>query len=406
MKKCKFSFIILCLTILSIIAPLPVLAETHYAANCELATVKALIANAKVRAGDVVVIPAGSCTWGEKKTYLSITKDITLQGAGKGQTIINLSETGGQYTNGTIRINAVATVKSMTINGANTAPVCAFSTASKNGWRITDIDYNGGTKDAYFVYAGKVYGVIDNNDITGNVGNAELIFARGPDNSWQTAHSIGGADNVFIENNTFNGKGYVCDINANGRAVIRYNTITGNMKIDGHGVASNTPPRGVRHMEIYNNNWTSPEANITAMEIRGGGGRIFNNTVKSSSARFHLTDYGYLSAVWGNFGKVCKCPSDYPVIDQIGMGMDSGPREPMYLWNNSKGGVLWTPATLSWKSTAACEATCGAFALSDVIKAGRDYFVSDTKPAAMAGYTPYLYPHPLTRATSGPITLK
>ncbi len=374
-------------------------AATYTAASVSMSDVQSEINNAGP--GDTVVIPAGTSTWGTGGSYLNVNKAITLRGAGQGQTIINLSDSGGKYTNGTIRISAAATVRGMTINGSNANPVTAFSTSTSNVWRITDIDYNGGTSGAYLVYVGNVYGLIDNNDITGAVGNAELIFVRGPLDSWQTPNSIGGADNLFIEDNTFRGLGYVCDINSNGRAVLRYNTITGKMKIDGHGKASNSPPRGVRHMEIYNNTWTNTGSYWTAVELRGGGGRVFNNVIESSSTIWvTLTDYGY-TAAWSNFGNTCQCPSDYPVDDQIGVGMDpkTAASEPMYLWNNTKAGAPWV---LSWKSTNSCTATCGEFGLSDVIQEGRDYFMSDTKPAAMSGYTPYKYPHPLTVAPSPP----
>lgn len=369
-------------------------AATHTAATCSQSDVGTAIRAASE--GDVVLIPAGDCTWGASGTYLSVKKAITVQGAGKGVTNITLSETGGTWGNAVIRISAAAIVRSMTINGPNTSPVAAFSTSTANGWRITDIDYNGGTKGAYFVYVGNVYGLIDNNDITGNAGTAELIFVRGPTDSWQTPHSMGGADNVFIEDNTFNGIGYVSDCNSNARCVIRYNTITGPMKVDGHGVASNTPARGVRHMEIYNNALTNTASYWAVMELRGGGGRVFNNTITAAGSWVILTDYGY-TATWPNFGNVCQCPANYPVTDQIGVGIDtkSAASEPMYLWNNTKAGVMLTSSTLTWKSTANCTATCGAFNLTDVIKEGRDYFISDTKPAAMSGYTPYTCPHPL-----------
>ncbi len=380
----------------------PVWAATYTAASVSMSDVQSVINNADP--GDTVVIPEGTSTWGTGGAYLSVNKAIILRGAGQGKTIITLSDSGGIYTNGTIRISAAATVESMTINGSNANPVTAFSTSTSNGWRITDIDYNGGTSGAYFVYVGNVYGLIDNNDITGAVGNAELIFVRGPTDSWQTPHSIGGADNLFIEDNTFNGRGYVCDINSNGRAVLRYNTINGPMKIDGHGKASNGPPRGVRHMEVYNNTWTNTSNYWMALTLRGGGGRVFNNVIKSASAIWvNLTDYGY-TAAWPNFDNTCQCPSDYPVDDQIGVGMDpkKGASEPVYLWNNTKAGVPWV---LSWKSTARCTETCGEFSVSDVIQEGRDYFMSDTKPAAMSDYTPYEYPHP-RRKLSPPLNLR
>ncbi len=379
-----------------------VLAATYTASSVSMSDVQSEIN--KAGTGDTVVIPAGTSVWGTDGAYLSVNKIITLTGAGQGETIITLSDSGGIYTNGTLRISAAATVKSMTINGSNINPVTAFSTSASNGWRITDIDYNGGTSGAYFVYVGNVYGLIDNNDITGAAGNAELIFVRGPTDSWQIPHSIGGADNVFIEDNTFNGRGYVCDINSNGRAVLRYNTITGRNKIDGHGKASNGPPRGVRHMEVYNNTWTNTSNYWMALTLRGGGGRVFNNVIESSSAIWvNLTDYGY-TAAWSNFDNTCQCPSDYPVDDQIGVGMDpkTAASEPMYLWNNTRNGVPWT---LSWKSTDSCTATCGDFKVSDVIQEGRDYFMSDTKPAAISDYTPYEYPHP-RRNLSSPLNLR
>jgi hypothetical protein len=36
--------------------------------------------------------------------------------------------------------------------------------------------------------------------------------------------------------------------------------------------------------------------------------------------------------------------------------------------------------------------------MSAIVQEGRDYFVSATKPAALASYAPYACPHPLTGA--------
>jgi len=368
-------------------------AVTYTAATCSADDVASAIALAF--SGDTVIIPAGECTWATNRTYLSVNKAITLTGEGQGITIITLSDSGGLYGNGTIRISAAATVRSMTINGSNVNRVTAFSVSTANGWRITDIDYNGGTAGAYFVIVGNTYGLIDNNDITGAAGTAELIFIRGPTDSWQTVNSIGGADNVFIENNTFNGSGYVCDINSNGRAVIRYNTITGKMKVDGHGIASNTPAHSFRHMEIYNNLWTNVEegGSWNAIEFRGGTGRIFNNTINNTLlGKIVLKDYCVLSGRYSNCGDRYNCPSDYPITDQVGRGYITGDQdlEPLYLWNNSKNASTGTNVDAA---VAACDE--GDFTMGDIIMIDRDYFESEAKPAAMDGYTPYTYPHPL-----------
>ncbi len=376
-------------------------ADTHTADSCSLADVNTAIGLAS--AGDTVVVPAGSCTWGTKATHVTVNKAITLQGADKATTIITLADDGGSWADCVIAISAAATVKSLTIIGSNVGYVGAFSTSTVDGWRITDINFTGGTKEAYFVYVGNVYGLIDNNTITGTSGSSEYVFVRGPTDSWQTAHSIGGVNNVFIENNTFSGQGYVSDCNDNSRCVVRYNTITTGVKIDGHGRASNSL-RGVRHMEIYNNLWTYDVAvgSWKYIELRGGTGRIFNNVVDTTYALVSLvlTDYCYQNgAAFGGCGSVCACAADYPVTDQIGVGIDpkAAASEPVYLWNNKKGGVSATVS--NGNQEAVCVTACGAFALSTVIQSGIDYYLSDSKPVAMSGYSPYTCPHPLAGLT-------
>lgn len=132
-------------------------------------------------AGDIIYIPAGEYTWGEDRSYININKPVTLLGSGQGETIINISPEAGKYTAGTIRLQAAATVKNMTIQTSKSGNSgTAFST-SVDGFRINGIKYINRTQNVtgYFVYAGS-YGLIDNCDITGSTGNNELIFARGP----------------------------------------------------------------------------------------------------------------------------------------------------------------------------------------------------------------------------------
>jgi hypothetical protein len=370
----------------------PASAATLSAPTCSAFDVNETIAVAKT--GDTVLVPAGTCTWGTGGGYVSLDKAITVRGAGRGVTNIEIASTAGSWTNGTIRIYAAGTVRGLTIKvlaGQNSGT--AFGAYWVNGFRITDIEYinQATTITGYFLYA-SVYGLVDNNSITGGAGNNELILARGPTNSWQTAHSMGGADNLFVENNEFLGQGYVGDCNSNSRCVFRYNTIHGQMKIDGHGKASNSPARGVRHMEVYNNLWTNTGQAWTAIELRGGGGRVFGN-VATSGGWFYLTDYG-ATDTWPNFGSVCQCPANYPIDDQIGVGKDPkmAAAEPMYLWNNIKNGNAWV---LDLKSTSRCTLTCGTFVITDIVKPGRDYFISASKPEALASYQPFSCPHPM-----------
>lgn len=354
---------------------------TTYTTDGSQADVTSAIADST--AGDTVNIPAGSFTWGASTSTVSVNKAITLWGAGEGVTTINISSSAPTYGSGTIAITAAAVVGnfSMTQSGAGGATT-AIVTSSVDGWRITEVTFNSAATSGYSVYVGNVYGLIDNCIINGGGGSDEFIFTRGPTDSWQTAHSLGTADAVYVEDCTFNVAGYT-DFNSNARAVVRFCTITNAIKIDGHGLASNTPPRGVRHVEVYENSWTKTDGYWTAVEMRGGSGILFNNSSVNNlgDSWFTLTDYGVTTAS-SNFGSQYQTPYDYPVSDQIGVGIDpkSGGSEPMYMWGNTRNGSAWV---LTWKAIpqgaidryrAQTGDGAATFTMPDVIAADRDYF--------------------------------
>jgi hypothetical protein len=155
---------------------------------------------------------------------------------------------------------------------------------------------------------------------------------------------------------------------------------------------------------------------------------IFKNT-NPSSAGFGgmvLTDYGYQSVAWPNFGSQWMTPNNYPIADQIGVGPDTlvnattitagkmyeiatvgstswtslgasantvGVRfistssgsgtgtayttpagvEPVYLWNNVKNGGLWVRNTDSVHASAIA-AYGSSFTERDLIAENRDFF--------------------------------
>lgn len=288
-------------------------ATTYTCPSCSQSDFENILYHQAVN-GDTIVLPAGSATWGNSARFnsgiLYITQNITVQGQGD-TTVITLDDSGATYANGVIAIWSASTFANMKIVGSNVNPVTAFQVSPyktfTGGFRITNVTFAGGKSDGYFCYigAGITNGLIDSCRISGNSGSTELIFGRGPANAWQTANTMGGPNNIFIEDNTFNTNGYVCDANANAQFVVRFNTINGPNKIDGHGIASNTPPRSFRNMEVYGNHWTNNGSSWTAIEIRGGTSMVFNNiadtTNGTSAAWFFLTDYGYQS-LWGNFG--------------------------------------------------------------------------------------------------------
>jgi hypothetical protein len=333
--------------------------------------------------GDTIRVPAGNFTWGDGGSVIWLTKRVTLAGAGQGSTVIQISSTAGTFANAVIRINAAGTVRDMTIRGA-TGNKSAFATSGPSGWRITAITYLGVPGEAYFCYGGGNYGLIDNCTLTGGAGNSELIFTRGPENSWQTASSLGTTDAVYIEDCVFEGTGYVSDFNSNGRGVVRFCTIKAAIKVDSHGVATNSPPRGARHTEVYGNRWTHSGLYWTAIEIRGGSGYVFDNAVQSEGwgAWFRIREYGVLGK-YPVFNNTLQTPVNYPILDQIGTGMDprSGGSEPIYLWNNVDwAGKDWV---LTWDNIPADGISLyriqtgdpnATFTIGDIIKADRDYF--------------------------------
>ncbi len=362
-----------------------------YTTDGSQADVSAAIAHAS--AGDTVSMPAGSFTWGTGATFVALNKAITLTGAGAASTTINFDPTSPNGQNAMIRISAKVHVRDFKIVGYVNCP--PFSIATVDFGRISGITYDPGLapNGAYFCIIAYGNGLFDSCNITGGAGNAELIFGRGYPESWQTATSLGAQyDNVFIEDCVFNGSGYVCDANSNARFVVRYCTINGPIKIDGHGLASNSPARGVRHMEVYGNTWTSNYEFTTAIEMRGGSGMLFDNrTINQVASKnwFYLTDYGY-TGQWSNFGNTYQTPVNYPVKDQIGVGIDPkvAASEPMYLWNNraasaKDAGSASLDWVLTWKDIpqAAIDLyrsqtgnPAATFTMQDVIKADRDYF--------------------------------
>ncbi len=307
--------------------------------------------------GDTIAIPPGTFTWGINGTFLTINKQITLKGSGSNATTIKIADDAPSGFGATIRITASAVVRDFaTINATSGYAHTIFECSGANGWRICHVTHTSSRSAGYFVYASS-YGLIDNCDITGADGSDELIFARGPGDSWQTPTTGGSANAVYIEHNTFRGPGYVCDFNSNARGVVRFNTISGPMKVDGHGLFSNTPPRSVRSMEVYNNIWTHGSDYYTSIEIRGGTGWIFGNTA---------TKLGWLQLVDYTVANGVATRANWPIDDQIGVGPDpkSGGSEPLYLWSNRRAGDATTPWGVNQYS----------YDMTGVINTDRDYY--------------------------------
>jgi hypothetical protein len=348
-----------------------------------------------IEAGDTIVLPAGEAIWGDPTRgnggVVYVTHPITIRGQGDA-TIIRMHEGGVTYASGVIALWSAITLADLKIIGADTRPVTPINIRPYNntapggmnftgGFRITNVTFEGRRGASYFVFFNQINsGLIDNCRISGVTGNSELIFGRGPTDAWQRDNSIGKAENIFIEDCEFSGMGYVNDANSNARMVVRYCRITGPIKVDGHGLASNSPARGYRNLEVYGNTWSNTAPAWAAIEIRGGTFMVFNNR-SAVPAWFFLTDYGYLST-WPNFGSTFQTPVNYPITDQVGVGKDPkiAASEPAYLWGNRAGDAPW-PRTAKVVPQAAIDLyrtqlgnPAATFTERDMIKANRDFF--------------------------------
>lgn len=330
-----------------------------YATSCSQDDVETAYYNVS-GPGDTVVIPTGFATWGasnrsdQGKIYIGTGNAFTFVGQGSG-TVITLDDTGPEFAAGIINILGTGiTFSGITIIGSNVNPVTAFYIApfsqyTANNFRLTNITYAGNNGTAYFAYISASSGIIDNCILGSANGSTELIFTRGDGASWQSPPTLGSANAVYIEDCHFTGQGYVCDANSNARIVVRHNIIDGPQKVDGHGVASNTPARSYREMEVYNNTWTNTGNSFwTAIEPRGGSPIIFNNSTAAppaSNVWMFLTDYSYLNPN-PNFGNQFQTLANYPIQDQIGVGEDPqvAHSQPGYVFGNKQSSSPWARA--------------------------------------------------------------
>lgn len=370
------------IALLLILIPATSLADTHNAASCSSADVAtAITASAN---GDIVTIPVGTCTW---TSGITVTKNITIQGAGYANTVITRNGTAFKLTDTSTRITGIGFSmssgdKQIDVNGGS-------------GWRIDHCQFtNPTTSSLVSIYVNSdtstsaPYGLIDNNDFQG--GRITTSLASNATEAraiWAAEHPFGSADTtglhtVYIEDNTFtktwdsnciDGSAYT------GGYVARYNAVTGS-QFHVHSLQDATN-RGAKAWEMYGNTFTTSSSRWAAIWARSGTGYIFNNTISGSYSYNVIFDNirSYQSILTAG---QCNSSSDWdgndvgvgngwPCRDQIGRGKDTSlwttenpypaqASQPAYLWSNFDTGVA---------VTAYIHNSCGAWILAD-----RDYY--------------------------------
>jgi hypothetical protein len=383
------------------------------ASSCSESDVKSAISAAST--GDTVNVPSGSCSW----SNVDITKNITLQGAGVGNTIISITAAGGIESpnsyHGAFRITGF-TFRS-TGNFGRDNGLAMMRIYGNQGFRVDHIQfeiysntntYNQGVGiNTYY----DVGGLIDHNNFVDHLTQVSAGYCiKGIElegnnvAAWSLPSQLGSdTHTVFIEDNYFRGanncpsfNGAAVSAQTGGIFVFRHNEVR-NLYNDAHGFEV---IGGTKEYEFSNNSYIMESGHSLArlFYLRGGTGVLYNNTLTGSGvsnpivlAELRATSnrgnparpelYGGVPA-----SSTCATTEGYPCVDQIGRGQEVGTSpnmtqtlSPLYIWGNSS------------NMTVSSET-------SSYIAQNRDYYVN---AGAKPGYVAYPYPHPLQGGGGG-----
>lgn len=387
-----------CLPLLALLAWVPAAgAATISASSCSQSDVQAALTAAS--GGDTVMVPAGTCSW----TSLAISKGIRLIGAGASATNITVTGVvsvrrvashGFELSGFSFRKTNDSSEHMFLIDGASDAAMPLIHdnvfTVSNSG--IIRYETNGGV----------IYGNTFNGDLDDSGIQHKLIS---DDNlSWRTLDTMGvrdtdGRSNLYIEDNAFNGMAnQALDFDDSSRVVFRHNVLTSS-SVNSHG--RDTSPVGVRHYEIYANQFRYPDSQVNQVWmiwLRGGTGVIYDNAFDDIRGQMWGDKIEIrMSVRAADEGGVDGCCTVWPCRRQVGQtyavdpvdGREKELTDGVRFWGNA-GNPAWELAR--WENR------CGNDDITVFLREGRDFaFSTSPKP----GYSPFPYPHPV-RADAGP----
>lgn len=292
---------------LALIFPTSASAKVTTAASCSRADVGAAVSDATY--GDTVVVPACSpTTW---STTLTITKGITLQGAGPDKTSILSGVSAGKYlitytpdstsitSDNPIEISGFTFDMSNNNSGGiwinNTSTTTPITKVKIHDNLFRNMSSDGTSTDTACLRVGQngdAWGVAYRNTFTDckTVGNNYGGFA----NSWnKTTFTYGSANNFYWEDNTFTGNSAFHYAGWGGRYVARFNDYhftAGDWQVlwDVHG---NQPSGvyGTMGCELYRNKVTL-DRSTTIIDHRGGSCMFFQNTLSGTNGSWQVRE--------------------------------------------------------------------------------------------------------------------
>jgi hypothetical protein len=264
------------------------------AASCKYEDVSEAVS--KANSGDTILVPEGTATWDQT---LLITSGITLKSkAGAENTIIN----GGmgidqyiiQYEPSSPSEDPLFRLSGFTFDADDAA--LSLRVSNQDIVPITiRIDHNRfidctqehtGNNRAPFIFSGTVYGVVDNNEFSGDVHIDNMGLNK---RSWENgAFQYGTTDNLYYEDNVFTSSSVLDSGGHGGRYCNRYNTynLTKNVfpMFDAHGnqLDGVYTTMGV---EIYGNLVRSKGGDFIPqplLGLRGGKALAFFNRIETT----------------------------------------------------------------------------------------------------------------------------
>jgi len=253
--------------------------------------------------GDTITVPAGTFTWANR---VSITKAITLQGAGVGSTIIKDNVQGNPLLSWTLPAGLSRLTGIEFQNGGRSQVMIGILSVTGSNTNGSSFRWDNckwyGMNGVPLINT--VIGVIDHNTFDlAAVGPA--IEVRGDswngaqwgDGSWTAATAYGSSGFLFIEDNNFTNHGGFfhgyTDAYGGARFVVRHNSIF-NGEISNHGTESTGRPRGCRAVEVYNNTFTGTNIQRFVGGFRSGGLLFHDNNIsgyQGDSCDFSMVNF-------------------------------------------------------------------------------------------------------------------
>lgn len=282
--------------------PEPEQGTVRYAISCSYNDVLAAVNLAEP--GDTVIVPAGEATWDSR---LTITKGITLRGAGIDNTIINNNHDNPdeydqncliRYRPSNFDANLPFRITGFTFNSYDKSNTILLDHWSKDSLIIQTkirIDHNKftatlGSGMPQAIWCNGMRGVIDNNEFYHTY---PIRFPLSCDNgqtwwnNWEGVRYGEEDNNMYVEDNIFHDVLIVADCQYANRYVFRYNTIYHVNESyvstwDAHGNGGVGYMYGTMGVEIYGNLIFLPSRNEMGLRMfdhRGGKALVCMNVV-------------------------------------------------------------------------------------------------------------------------------